>query len=405
MTEPAQPIYLDPSQPRAARVRDLISRLTLAEKISLMPNNARAIPRLGIPAYDYWSEALHGVARNGRATVFPQAIGMAATWDPDLIQRVASAIGDEGRAKYHEALRRKGNTIIYQGLTFWSPNVNIFRDPRWGRGQETWGEDPYLTGEMGSAYVRGMQGDDPRYLKTAACAKHYAVHSGPEGERHTFDSNVSKRELFDTYLPAFKKLVVDADVEAVMGAYNRLYGVPCCGSDYLIKDILRDKWGFKGHFVSDCGALTDFHQGHKYTKDVVESAAAALKAGCDLACICTYGHLAESVERGLITEEDIDRSLIRTYVTRFKLGMFDPPEMVPFSTIPMSVVGCPEHRQLAYEAAAKSIVLLKNRKNILPLAESVRDIYVVGPNAANLDCLLGNYFGLNDHMITALEGI
>ncbi len=258
---------------------------------------------------------------------------------------------------------------------------------------------------MGAAFVRGMQGDDPQYLRTAACAKHYAVHSGPENQRHTFDAAVSKRELFDTYLPAFKKLVVDANVEIVMGAYNRLYGVPCCGSPYLIQELLRDKWGFQGHFVSDCGALADFHLGHAYTKDVVESAAAALKAGCDLSCVCTYEHLPEAIERGLITEADIDQALIRTYITRFKLGMFDPPEMVPFASIPMNVVGCDEHRKLSYETAIRSIVLLKNKNNILPLKENVRDLYVVGPNAANLDCLLGSYFGIGETMTTALEGI
>ncbi|GAP22073.1 glycoside hydrolase family 3 C-terminal domain-containing protein [Leptolinea tardivitalis] len=399
------PLYLDTTRPVEERARDLISRMTLEEKVSQMRNSAEAIDRLGIPAYDYWNEGLHGVGRNGRATVFPQAIGMAATWDTDLIYRVATAISTEGRAKYHETLRRCGNTIIYQGLTFWSPNVNIFRDPRWGRGQETWGEDPFLTGEMGAAFVHGMQGDDPHYLRTAACAKHYAVHSGPEDERHTFDANVTRRELFDTYLPAFKKLVTEANVEIVMGAYNRLYGIPCCASPLLIQEILRDKWGFKGHFVSDCGALADFHQTHGYTKDVVESAGVALKAGCDLSCVCTYEHLPEAIERGLITEKDIDESLIRTYTTRFKLGMFDPVEKVPYAAIPMDVVGCEEHRQLAYEAAVKSMVLLKNRNNILPLKKETRDIYVVGPNAANLDCLLGSYFGINDHMVTALEGL
>lgn len=399
------PLYLDTTRPVEERARDLISRMTLEEKVSQMRNSAEAIDRLGIPAYDYWNEGLHGVGRNGRATVFPQAIGMAATWDTDLIYRVATAISTEGRAKYHETLRRCGNTIIYQGLTFWSPNVNIFRDPRWGRGQETWGEDPFLTGEMGAAFVHGMQGDDPHYLRTAACAKHYAVHSGPEDERHTFDANVTRRELFDTYLPAFKKLVTEANVEIVMGAYNRLYGIPCCASPLLIQEILRDKWGFKGHFVSDCGALADFHQTHGYTKDVVESAGVALKAGCDLSCVCTYEHLPEAIERGLITEKDIDESLIRTYTTRFKLGMFDPVEKVPYAAIPMDVVGCEEHRQLAYEAAVKSMVLLKNHNNILPLKKETRDIYVVGPNAANLDCLLGSYFGINDHMVTALEGL
>ena len=399
------PLYLDPFQAVDERVTDLISRLTLEEKVSQMRNNASAIDRLGIPAYDYWSEGLHGVGRNGRATVFPQAIGMAATWDVDLIERVATAISMEARAKYHEALRKKGNTIVYQGLTFWSPNVNIFRDPRWGRGQETWGEDPFLTGEMGSAFVRGMQGDDPRYLRTAACAKHYAVHSGPEKDRHSFDALVSKQDLFDTYLPAFKKLVTDARVEMVMGAYNRVIGVPCNASSFLLDDLLRKRWGFEGHVVSDCAALTDFHVGHHYTNNVVESAAAAIKAGCDISCMGTFDHLDEAVEQGLITEGDIDRALFRTYRTRFKLGMFDPQEMVPYSTIPLDVVECEPHRKLAYEAAVKSIVLLKNKNNILPLSSQHRILVVVGPNAANLDCLLGSYSGVSKSMVTALEGI
>lgn len=399
------PLYLDPTQPRIERVRDLIARLTLAEKIGLMTNNAQGVPHLGLPAYNYWSEALHGVARNGRATVFPQAIGMAATWDSDLIHRVASAIGDEGRAKYHAALRRKGHTDIYQGLTFWSPNVNIFRDPRWGRGQETWGEDPYLTGEMGAAFVRGLQGDDPNYMKAAACAKHYAVHSGPEKLRHVFNVDPSKRDLYATYLPAFKKLVVEAKVEAVMGAYNAVYGAPCNASSFLLDEVLRQDWGFEGHVVSDCGALSDIHQHHHYTADVVESAAAALKAGCDLSCICTYDHLGEAIQRGLIQETDIDQALERTLGTLFKLGLFDPAENVPYAATPMSVVGCQAHQQLAYEAAVKSVVLLKNNQSVLPLGDKIRSIAVVGPNAGTVDVLLGNYYGISDHLTTLLEGI
>jgi beta-glucosidase len=397
-------VYLDSSRPIVERVQDLLSRLTLDEKIGQMRNPAQAIPRLNIPAYDFWSEALHGVAANGRATVFPQAIGMAATWDPALIHKIASAVGDEARAKYHAALRRKGSTGMFQGLTVWSPNINIFRDPRWGRGQETWGEDPFLTGEMGAAYVRGLQGDDPKYLKTAACAKHYAVHSGPEKLRHTFNAKVSPRDLNATYLPAFKKLVTEARVEAVMGAYNRTNDEPCCASQLLLVKTLRGDWAFQGHVVSDCGALTDFHQGHKVTADVVESAALALKAGCDLSCICTYDHLGEAIDRGLITEADIDRSLGRTLATRFKLGMFDPPAEVPYAAIPTSIIGCPEHRRLAYEAAVKSIVLLKNKDNILPIREQTQRIMLVGPNATSIDVLLGNYHGLNDSMITLMEG-
>lgn len=397
--------YLDPSLPISERVNDLLSRMTLQEKISQMCNACPPIPRLGIPAYDYWSEGLHGVARNGRATVFPQVIGMAAAWDQNLIRRVGSAIGDEGRAKFHEALRRNGGNMIYQGLTFWSPNINIFRDPRWGRGQETWGEDPYLTGELGSAFVKGLQGDHPKYMKAAACAKHYAVHSGPEKLRHTFNVHVSTREMFTTYLPAFRKLVMDAKVEAVMGAYNRVNDEPACGSKLLLEDILREKWGFQGHVVSDCGAINDFHQHHKITATPAESAALALKRGCDMACICTYEHLTEAVEQGLVTEADIDRSLARTLATRFKLGLFDPPEQVPYASTPMSVVGCQTHKDLAYEAALKSIVLLKNKGGILPIKNNVRSIELVGPNAASVDALLGNYFGLTDQMVTLLEGI
>jgi len=386
-------------------VQDLIARLTLPEKVGLMSHPAKGVPRLGIPAYDYWSEALHGVARNGRATVFPQAIGMAAAWDRGLIARVASAIGDEARAKYHETLRRRGETARYQGLTFWSPNVNIFRDPRWGRGQETWGEDPFLTGEMGSAFVRGLQGDHPKYLKAAACAKHYAVHSGPEKDRHTFNAIVSRRELYDTYLPAFKKLVTEARVESVMGAYNRTLDEPCCGSQLLLGDILRGEWGFQGHVVSDCGALTDFHLNHKVTQDAAESAALALKRGCDLGCDTVFDEIPEAIRRGLISEADVDRALARTLGTRFKLGMFDPPEEVPFAAISMDVVACPEHRRLAYQAAAQSVVLLKNKNDILPIKPTTRSIFVTGPSATSLEVLLGNYYGFNNEMSTLLEGI
>jgi len=400
-----QPAYLDTARPFAERAKDLIARLTLQEKVGLMSHPAKGVPRLGIPAYNYWNEALHGVARNGRATVFPQVIGMAATWDRELIRHIASTIGDEARAKYHEALRRKGFTDGCQGLTFWSPNVNIFRDPRWGRGQETWGEDPFLSGEMGSAFVRGLQGDHPKYLKAAACAKHYAVHSGPEKDRHTFNAIVSRRELYDTYLPAFKKLVMEAKVEAVMGAYNRLLDEPCCASQLLLEDILRGEWGFQGHVVSDCGALGDFHNNHKVTRDAAESAALALQHGCDLGCDSVFDEIPEAIRRGLISEVDVDRALERSLGTRFKLGMFDPPEEVPFTTISMDVVACPEHRQLAYQAATQSVVLLKNKNNILPIKPTTRDIFVTGPSATSLEVLLGNYYGFNDAMSTLLEGI
>ena len=297
-----QPAYLNTTLPFSDRAKDLVNRLTLDEKIGLMNHPTHGIPRLNIPKYNYWSEALHGMARNGRATVFPQALGMAATWDKALVHQVATAISDEGRAKYHAALRRNGFTEQYQGLTVWSPNVNIFRDPRWGRGQETWGEDPFLTGEMASEFVKGLQGDDPKYLKLAACAKHYAVHSGPEKDRHIFNAVVTKRELFDTYLPAFKKLVTEANVESVMDAYNRTLGEVCCASDLLIKDILRGEWKFQGHYVSDCLALSDFHLNHKVTKDEAESAAMAINHGCDLGCDHVYDEIPEAIKRGILSE-------------------------------------------------------------------------------------------------------
>ncbi len=396
--------YRDTALPRAERVADLIGRMTREEKIGQLQNAAPAIPRLGIPAYNYWNEALHGVARNGRATVFPQAIGMAATWDPALVQRVAAAIGDEARAKYHAALARNGATGLYQGLTVWSPNVNIFRDPRWGRGQETWGEDPVLTGTLGPAFIRGLQGDDPRYLKVAACAKHYAVHSGPERLRHAFNAVVSARDLAETYLPAFHACV-DAGVEAVMGAYNRVNGEPCCASPTLLHDILREDWRFAGHVVSDCGAVADIYHGHESAAGPAEAAALALRAGCDLECGSTYRRLGEAVDSGLVSDADLDRALARVLTTRFKLGMFDPPEAVPYADTPLSVVGSPAHHDLAYEAALKSVVLLKNRNGILPIGPDIRTIRVLGPTAADLSVLLGSYHGLNSTLTTLLEGI
>ena len=400
-----QPAYLDTHLPFPERVQDLLSRLTLDEKVSMMSHPAHGIPRLNIPAYNYWSEALHGVARNGRATVFPQAIAMAATWDKDLIHKVATAISDEGRAKYHAALKRNGYTAQYQGLTFWSPNVNIFRDPRWGRGQETWGEDPFFTGEMASAFVRGLQGDHPKYLKAAACAKHYAVHSGPEKDRHRFNAIVTKRELYDTYLPAFKRLVTEAKVESVMGAYNRTLDEVCCASGLLIEDILRGEWNFQGHFVSDCGALSDFHLHHKVTEDAADSAALALQRGCDLGCDHVFDEIPEAIKRGDITAAHVDRALERTLGTRFKLGMFDPAEDVPFTSIPTDVVACDEHRQLAYRTATEAVVLLKNKDNLLPIKLSTRKIFVTGPTATSTEVLLGNYYGFNNQMVTLLEGL
>ena len=400
-----QSAYLDNNLPLPERVQDLLSLLTLDEKVAMMNHPTQGVPRLGIPGYNFWSEALHGVARNGRATVFPQAIGLAATWDKPLIHQIATAIGDEGRAKYHEALRRNGYTDQYQGLTFWSPNVNIFRDPRWGRGQETWGEDPFLTGDLASAFVQGLQGDHPKYLKAAACAKHYAVHSGPEKDRHIFNAIVTKQELYDTYLPAFKKLVTEAKVESVMGAYNRTLDEVCCASQLLLEEILRGEWEFQGHVVSDCGALSDFHLNHKVTKDAVETVALALKGGCDMGCDHVYSEIPEAIARGLITEADVDRALARTLGTRFKLGMFDPAEDVPFTFISMDVVASDAHRQLAYRAAAESVILLKNKDNILPIKPSARKIFVTGPTATSMEVLLGNYYGFNNQMITMLEGL
>jgi beta-glucosidase len=399
------PAYLDPNLPVSERVQDLLSRLTLKEKLGQFIHSVDGIPRLGIAPYNFWTEGLHGVGRNGRATVFPQAIGMSATWNPALVKAIAAAIGDEGRAKFHEALRTKGKTDLYQGLTFWSPNINIFRDPRWGRGQETWGEDPFLTGEMGTAYVHGLQGDDPKYLRAAACAKHFAVHSGPEKLRHSFNAQVSRHDLYDTYLPAFKKLVIEGKVEAVMGAYNRVLDEPACASKLLLQDILRGEWGFTGHVVSDCWALSDIHGGHQYTDGPVETAALALKNGCDLSCGCIFEHLGEALEQGLISQADIDLALSRVMTTRFKLGMFDPPDQVPYAATTMSVVGSKKHCDLAYRAALQSMVLLKNRNQVLPIGLQVKSIFVTGPAAASLDVLLGNYYGINDKMTTLIEGI
>jgi beta-glucosidase len=395
--------YLDPKASVEDRARDLVSRMTLEEKISQLNYDAAAIERLRVPAYNWWNEALHGVARNGRATVFPQAIGLAATFDEDQIFRVATAISDEARAKFH-ASQRIGNYGRYAGLTFWSPNVNIYRDPRWGRGQETYGEDPFLTSRIALAYVRGMQGDHPQYLKTAACAKHYAVHSGPEGDRHEFNAHPSPKDLRETYLPAFKALVTEGGVEIVMCAYNRLYDQACCGSTLLLQDILRREWGFKGHVVSDCWALVDFHTTHKVTRTPEESAASAFKAGVDVECGNVSPALKGAVEQGLISESEIDRALTTLLKTRFRLGLFDPPEMNPFNNVGPEVINSPKHRGLARETAEKSVVLLKNN-NVLPLKKDLKRIHVLGPNATNADVLLGNYYGVSPNKHTILEGI
>lgn len=396
--------YKDPSQPIEKRVDDLVSRMTLKEKISQTLNDAPDIPHLGIDEYEWWNECLHGVGRAGRATVFPQAIGLAATFNTDLLFRVATAISDEARAKHHDALRMD-NHCRYVGLTYWTPNINIFRDPRWGRGQETYGEDPYLTGELGLAFVRGLQGDDPTYLKLVATPKHFAVHSGPEKLRHQFDAVVNKRDLWETYLPAFRKCVVEGKAASVMGAYNRTNGEPCCASQTLLKEILREKWGFDGFVVSDCRAIQDIHEFHKVTNTPAESAALAIKNGCELNCGRMYVHLQEAVEQGLLTEEDIDIAVKRLMTARFRLGMFDPPEKVPFSRIPVSVVNCEDHRKLALQAARESIVLLKNANNALPLSPDIRRLAVVGPGAASVEMLWSNYNGYSPHMTSILEGI
>ncbi len=395
-------IWKDPGRATDDRIADLLSKMTLEEKISQMVNNSAAIDRLGIPAYDWWGECLHGVARFGRATVYPQAIGMAATWDTDLIGRIGTAISDEGRAMFH-AMEKYGFSRRYGGLTYWTPNINIFRDPRWGRGQETYGEDPFLTSRMGVSLVKGIQGDHPKYLKAGACGKHFVVHSGPEGLRHEFNAITSQKDLHETYLFAFRALV-DAGVESIMCAYNRTNEEACCASNTLLMDILRDDWGFGGHILSDCGALRDLYQGHGLAADPAEAAALALKSGVNLNCGNTYSSLLEAVEKGLVTEDEIDTSLAYLLRTRFKLGLFDPYDMVPFTKISTDVVNCPEHRALAREAAQKCVVMLKNN-GVLPLSDDTEKIYVTGPNATNLDVMLGNYFGVSGEMSTILEGV
>ncbi|MBN1387329.1 MAG: glycoside hydrolase family 3 C-terminal domain-containing protein [Bacteroidales bacterium] len=394
--------FMDLSLSFEERVDDLVARMTMEEKADQLLYTAPAIPRLGIPEYNWWNEALHGVARSGWATVFPQSITLAASWDEDLMFEVASIISDEARAKFHD-YQRRGMRGIYQGLTFWSPNINIFRDPRWGRGHETYGEDPYLTGRMGLQFVLGMQGDNPEYLKTVATAKHYAVHSGPEPIRHEFNAQVSEVDLRETYLPAFRTLVVDGNVRSVMGAYNMFRGHPCCASEELY-GILREEWGFDGYIVSDCWAISDFHTFQDYTTTPVESAAIAVKRGTDLNCGVTFQHLAEAVEKGLITENDIDVAVKRIMLARFKLGLFDPDSLVPYAGIPISVNCSDYHSSMAREAARKSVVLLKN-DGLLPLGRHIKRIAVIGPNADNFEALIGNYNGIPVNPITILEGI
>jgi beta-glucosidase len=410
---PAGAAFLNPDLPVERRAADLIGRMTLEEKVLQMQSTAPAIPRLGVPAYNWWNEALHGVVQ-GRATVFPQAIGLASTWNVDLMQRVADAISTEARAKYHDAQTRPAptgpETLMTlpgrtAGLTYWSPNINIFRDPRWGRGQETYGEDPYLTARMGVAFVTGMQGNDPRYLKVVATPKHYAVHSGPEPERHSVDVRVSEADLVDTYLPAFRATVVEGKAGSVMCVYNAVNGSPGCASSDLLQERLRTQWGFTGYVVSDCGAVNDIYRNHRFTASLGAAAVAAVKAGTDLTCGTEYKTLVDEVKAGRISEAEIDRAVARLFVARFRLGMFDPPERVRYSKIPISENDSPGHRQLAREAARQAIVLLKNEGGVLPLRDSVRSIAVLGPSADDPVALLGNYNAISSKQVTLLEGL
>ena len=387
------------------RARKLVAQMTLEEKAFQTVNGEPEIKRLGIKAYNWWNEALHGVARAGVATVFPQAISLAATFDEDFIEKVADAISTEGRAKFNMQ-QKYDDTDIYKGLTFWSPNVNIFRDPRWGRGHETFGEDPYLTSRLGVRFVEGLQGHDENYMKAAACAKHFAVHSGPEDLRHSFDAKVNRQDLYETYLPAFKACVQEAKVEAVMGAYNRTNGEPCCGSKTLLHDILREEWGFKGHVVSDCWAIRDFHEGHCVTSGPLESVSLAMNNGCDLNCGELFLYLAEAVKQGMVSEERLDEALVNLFTARMKLGVFDEKGSTPYDDIPFTVVDSKEMQQLNLEAAEKCITLLKNEDHLLPLDKSkIKTIGIIGPNANNRRALVGNYEGTASRYYTISEGI
>lgn len=395
--------FQNPTLPLEERVTDLVSRMTLDEKIAQMMYEAPAIERLGVPSYNWWNECLHGVARAGQATVFPQGIGIAAAFDEDLMYRIACAISDEARAKHHDFVRQ-GKREIYQGLTFWTPNINIFRDPRWGRGQETYGEDPFLAGKLAVPFVKGLQGNDERYLKAIATLKHFAVHSGPEPLRHEFNAQSSQKDLIETYLPAFKEVVERTNVESVMCAYNRFRGEACCGSSELLQEYLRNQWQFDGYVVSDCGAIHDFYAGHKISANSAEASALAVKRGTDLNCGTAYRGLKEAVAKNLITEKEIDKAVIRLFKARFKLGMFDPDSMVKYTQIPMSIVDSEKHRQLALEAARKSVVLLKN-DGLLPLNKGLKNIAVIGPTADDEETLWGNYCGYNKNGVTMLQGI
>jgi beta-glucosidase len=399
-TFPFQNPDLDPE----IRAEDMLKRLTLEEKVSQMQDVSPAIERLNIPEYNWWNECLHGVARAGAATSFPQAIGMAATWNTDLIHRVADVISTEARAKFNHSIK-KGQRNRYQGLTMWTPNINIFRDPRWGRGQETYGEDPYLTSRLGVAFVTGLQGDDPQYFKVIATPKHYAVHSGPEHNRHSFDAFTTKKDLWETYLPAFKATVTEGKAYSVMSAYNRYLGSSATASRLLLTDILRDQWGFKGYVVSDCGAVSDIYRFHKIVKTAEEASALAVRSGCDLNCGNTYSHLVNSVKSRLITEKDIDKALKRLILARIKLGLFNPPEKIPFSEYADDQIESKEHQELALQTARESIVLLKNEDRTLPVSKNIGSIVVFGPNANDRQFLLGNYFGMPTYRTTILEGI
>jgi beta-glucosidase len=401
--QPDRPPYLDPDLDVDTRARDLVGRMTTDEKIAQLMNDAPAIRRLQVPAYNWWNECLHGVARAGTATVFPQAIGLAASFDAPLMREVATAISDEARAKHHEFVRR-GERGIYRGLTFWSPNINIFRDPRWGRGQETYGEDPYLTARMGVEFVKGLQGDDPRYLKVVATAKHFAVHSGPETDRHHFDAKPTERDFRETYLPAFRALVQEARVASIMGAYNRVHGESASASRRLLIDILRREWGFDGYVVSDCGAIEDIHLRHKIVPSPERAAALGVRNGCDLECGSVYKSLKKALRDRLVTIQDIDVAVTRLMLARLRLGMFDPPERVRYAQIPHSVNESPAHDRLARRMAQASLVLLKN-DGLLPLSRGLKTIAVVGPTADSVMTLLGNYYGTPSRPVTVLAGI
>ena len=413
VAQEAQPAYKNPQLSVEERVNDLVSKMTLQEKVSQLGHTADAIPRLGIPEYDWWNEGLHGVARAGNATVFPQAIGMAAMFDEPLLHQIADVISTEFRAKYVERVHPDGASEWYRGLTIWSPNINIFRDPRWGRGQETYGEDPYLTSRLGIAFVTGLQGNDPKYLKTVATSKHFAVHSGPETTRHTVDVKASKHDMEDTYLPAFRATVMEGKAESIMCAYNSLNGQPACANDDLLKTHLRGDWGFKGYVVSDCAAVEDVLTGHHYGKTIEEAVTFSFKAGTDLVCGIPVetrqklekGGLENAVKTGLLPESVIDGALKRLFSARVRLGMFDPPSMVPWSKITVAQNDTEEHRQLALKAARESIVLLKNKDNFLPLKKTYKTIAVIGPNADDLDALVGNYNGTPSKPVTVLAGI